>query len=287
MRVSGRVLVACALALTAAISVPTADARPRGGGHGGGRGPVRNLQRQPEPGGRGPAGKRPEHPGQRPGPQHRRGAAAGPARRRAAERVRLRAGLRGGGPVPRATTSSARSRARARSATRTRSPPRRTRASRAASTWTAAAPSAVATTRTGSGSSRDSTGWSCCPATRSTATGSVPSSTSAGPTCPARCSRTTRPPRRPRDWYSPEVLRSLRLSSKSHWDLPVRIGRRTVHVLASHPTPPTFDGPEDRNGTRNHDEIRFWAEYVGASGRTAGSTTTRGVGEACGRRSAS
>ncbi len=29
-----------------------------------------------------------------------------------------------------------------------------------------------------------------------------------------------------------------------------------------------FDGPEDRNGTRNHDEIRFWADYVtpGAGG---------------------
>jgi hypothetical protein len=23
-----------------------------------------------------------------------------------------------------------------------------------------------------------------------------------------------------------------------------------------------FDGPEDRNGTRNNDEIRFWADYV-------------------------
>ena len=23
-----------------------------------------------------------------------------------------------------------------------------------------------------------------------------------------------------------------------------------------------FDGPEDRNGTRNHDEIRLWADYV-------------------------
>jgi Endonuclease/Exonuclease/phosphatase family len=30
----------------------------------------------------------------------------------------------------------------------------------------------------------------------------------------------------------------------------------------SHPTPPVFDGPEDRNGTRNHDEIRFWADYI-------------------------
>lgn len=66
----------------------------------------------------------------------------------------------------------------------------------------------------------------------------------------------------PADWYSPEELEVFRLSSKSHWDVPVRVGRQTVHVLASHPTPPTFDGPEDRNGTRNHDEIRFWADYV-------------------------
>ncbi|WP_199433208.1 endonuclease/exonuclease/phosphatase family protein [Qaidamihabitans albus] len=66
----------------------------------------------------------------------------------------------------------------------------------------------------------------------------------------------------PRDWYPPEALDVLRLSSKSHWDVPIRIGRRDVHLLAAHPTPPTFDGPEDRNGTRNHDEIRFWADYV-------------------------
>ena len=67
----------------------------------------------------------------------------------------------------------------------------------------------------------------------------------------------------PADWYSPEELEVFRLSSKSHWDVPVRIGRETVHFLVSHPTPPVFDGPEDRNGTRNHDEIRFWADYVG------------------------
>ncbi|UVS76451.1 endonuclease/exonuclease/phosphatase family protein [Actinokineospora sp. UTMC 2448] len=66
----------------------------------------------------------------------------------------------------------------------------------------------------------------------------------------------------PGDWYSPEILAEFRLSSKSHWDLPVRIGRDTVHFLVSHPTPPVFDGPEDRNGARNHDEIRFWADYV-------------------------
>mgnify|MGYP001161900773 CR=1 FL=1 len=66
----------------------------------------------------------------------------------------------------------------------------------------------------------------------------------------------------PADWYSPEILKTLRLSSKSHWDIPIRVGKRVVHVLAAHPTPPSFDGPEDRNGTRNHDEIRFWADYV-------------------------
>ncbi|WP_404383664.1 endonuclease/exonuclease/phosphatase family protein [Knoellia locipacati] len=66
----------------------------------------------------------------------------------------------------------------------------------------------------------------------------------------------------PTDWYSPEEQDILRLSSKSHWDVPVTVGKRTVHVLAAHPTPPTFDGPEDRNGRRNHDEIRFWADYV-------------------------
>ena len=66
----------------------------------------------------------------------------------------------------------------------------------------------------------------------------------------------------PADWYSPEELDVFRLSSKSHWDVPVDVGGRTVHVLASHPTPPTFDGAEDRNGRRNHDEIRFWADYV-------------------------
>lgn len=66
----------------------------------------------------------------------------------------------------------------------------------------------------------------------------------------------------PSDWYSPEELAVFRLSSKSHWDVPVQVGGQTVHVLASHPTPPTFDGAEDRNGTRNHDEIRFWADYV-------------------------
>ena len=66
----------------------------------------------------------------------------------------------------------------------------------------------------------------------------------------------------PGDWYSPAELAIFRLSSKSHWDVPIEIGRRTVHFLVSHPTPPVFDSLEDRNGTRNNDEIRFWADYI-------------------------
>jgi hypothetical protein len=64
------------------------------------------------------------------------------------------------------------------------------------------------------------------------------------------------------DWYSPAELNVFRLSSKSHWDLPILIGGKVVHFLTSHPTPPVFDGLEDRNGTRNFDEIRFWADYI-------------------------
>jgi hypothetical protein len=63
-------------------------------------------------------------------------------------------------------------------------------------------------------------------------------------------------------WYPASVWPQLRLSSKSHWDVPVRTPLGTVHLLAAHPTPPVFDGAEDRNGARNHDELRLWAEYL-------------------------
>jgi Endonuclease/Exonuclease/phosphatase family len=67
----------------------------------------------------------------------------------------------------------------------------------------------------------------------------------------------------PQPFYSPDEVDILRLSSKTHADVPVKVGRgRTVHFLVSHPTPPVFDGPEDRNGRRNFDEIRFWADYI-------------------------
>jgi endonuclease/exonuclease/phosphatase family metal-dependent hydrolase len=63
-------------------------------------------------------------------------------------------------------------------------------------------------------------------------------------------------------WYPDAQWRQLRLSSKSHWDVPVQSPLGTLHFLVHHPTPPVFDGPDDHNGARNHDEIRLWAEYV-------------------------
>ena len=53
-----------------------------------------------------------------------------------------------------------------------------------------------------------------------------------------------------------------RLSSVGHWAVPITIGDRRLTLLTFHATPPVFDGPEDRNGRRNHDEIRFWQLYL-------------------------
>lgn len=65
-----------------------------------------------------------------------------------------------------------------------------------------------------------------------------------------------------RPFHPDAVWSQLRLSSKSHWDVQVRAPGGVIHVLASHPTPPAFDGPEQRNVARNHDEIRLWTEYL-------------------------
>jgi endonuclease/exonuclease/phosphatase family metal-dependent hydrolase len=66
----------------------------------------------------------------------------------------------------------------------------------------------------------------------------------------------------PPEFYTAAEIDRLRLSSKSHWDVPVRIGERVLHLWISHPTPPGFDGAEDRNGRRNFDEIALWVAYL-------------------------
>jgi len=68
-------------------------------------------------------------------------------------------------------------------------------------------------------------------------------------------------------FYPPETWQQLRLSSKSHWDLVFNIDGQQLHLLAHHPTPPVFDGPENRNGLRNYDENRFWKTYYEAGSK--------------------
>lgn len=62
---------------------------------------------------------------------------------------------------------------------------------------------------------------------------------------------------------SAEALAAQRLSHTGHWDVPVILPSGTrLHLLAFAATPPVFDGPEDRNGKRNHDEITLWLQYL-------------------------
>ena len=68
-------------------------------------------------------------------------------------------------------------------------------------------------------------------------------------------------------YYPDDIWQQLRLSSKSHWDLLIGVNGHDLHFLVHHPTPPVFDGPEDRNGKRNHDENRFWIGYMGRTDR--------------------
>lgn len=63
-------------------------------------------------------------------------------------------------------------------------------------------------------------------------------------------------------YYSAESRELFRLSSKNHVVLPIQTPRGLIQFLVAHPTPPVFDGPEDRNGLRNHDEIRLLADLL-------------------------
>ena len=70
----------------------------------------------------------------------------------------------------------------------------------------------------------------------------------------------------PEEYFPPGIREQVRLSSKSHWDVPVSTPVGTLHLLVSHPTPPAFDGSEGRNQRRNFDEIGFWAHYLDGHG---------------------
>ncbi|MFG6559300.1 endonuclease/exonuclease/phosphatase family protein [Sulfitobacter sp. 1A15299] len=59
-----------------------------------------------------------------------------------------------------------------------------------------------------------------------------------------------------------EAHATQRLSSNGHWSLPIQTPEGPVTLLTYHATPPVFDGPEDRNGRRNHDETTFWRHHL-------------------------
>lgn len=62
---------------------------------------------------------------------------------------------------------------------------------------------------------------------------------------------------------SAEVQALQRLSSTGHWVVPIQPATGpplTLLVWAA--TPPVFDGPEDRNGLRNRDELRLWQVFL-------------------------
>ena len=53
------------------------------------------------------------------------------------------------------------------------------------------------------------------------------------------------------------------LSTSGHYDVPVTYADgHVLHLLVWYATPPVFDGPEDRNGRRNHDEAAFWLHLL-------------------------
>jgi len=54
-----------------------------------------------------------------------------------------------------------------------------------------------------------------------------------------------------------------RLSSTAHWVVPLVLpDGQSLHLMTFHASPPVFDGPEDRNGRRNHDEARLWTLFL-------------------------
>lgn len=61
----------------------------------------------------------------------------------------------------------------------------------------------------------------------------------------------------------PDTPAGQQLSTSGHYEIPLRLGDgHSLRLLAYYATPPVFDGPEDRNGRRNHDETAFWLRLM-------------------------
>jgi hypothetical protein len=61
----------------------------------------------------------------------------------------------------------------------------------------------------------------------------------------------------------PDTYIEQPLSTRSHWEVSIGLpDGQVLTVLTWHATAPVFDGPEDRNGRRNHDEAAFWVHRL-------------------------
>ena len=62
----------------------------------------------------------------------------------------------------------------------------------------------------------------------------------------------------PSEYFGRKEAEALRLSHTGHWEVDVLTPSGRVRVLTWSAGAPVFDGPEDRDGLRNRDELRFW-----------------------------
>jgi len=64
-------------------------------------------------------------------------------------------------------------------------------------------------------------------------------------------------------YYDKKSWEVFRISSKNHVVVPILMpNEKKIHAIIAHPTPPVFDGPEDKNGLRNYDEIRLLKDII-------------------------
>jgi len=62
--------------------------------------------------------------------------------------------------------------------------------------------------------------------------------------------------------WTDDIAAVQRLSSTGHWVVPIMTPGGPLVLMAYPATPPVFDGPEDRNGLRNRDELRLWSSVL-------------------------
>ncbi|GIT91348.1 hypothetical protein JANAI62_18040 [Jannaschia pagri] len=66
----------------------------------------------------------------------------------------------------------------------------------------------------------------------------------------------------PADVLPVEAAGVVPLASVAQWVVPLTLGQTRLRLITMNANTPVFDGPEDRNGRRNADELRFVADLV-------------------------